>query len=88
MGAWFGLLRAGRQSGEGSIDSYYDRHVALAAFAEVMDDELDDLPLTWVSTPAREIGRMAGQRILQRTQKGDTSALSQIMPARLVVRKN
>lgn len=88
MGAWFGLLRAGRQSGEGSFDSYYDRHVALAAFAEVMDDELDDLPLTWVSTPAREIGRSAGLRILVRAQSGDNEARNQIMPARLVVRNS
>ncbi|WMY72367.1 Mal regulon transcriptional regulator MalI [Buttiauxella selenatireducens] len=88
MGAWFGLLRAGRQSGEGSIDSYYDQHVALAAFAEVMDDELDDLPLTWVSTPAREIGRSAGQRILKRVQNDNEEVRSQIMPARLVVRKS
>ncbi len=88
MGAWFGLLRAGRQSGEGSFDSYYDRHVALAAFAEVMDDELDDLPLTWASTPAREVGRSAGQRILERARTGDNEARSQIMPARLVVRKS
>lgn len=71
MGARFGLLRAGRQSGEGSVDSYFDRHVALAAFAEVMDSKLDDLPLTWVSTPAREIGRLAGMRILQRAQNDD-----------------
>lgn len=88
MGAWFGLLRAGRQSGEGSVDSYYDRHVALAAFAEVMDDELDDLPLTWVSTPAREIGRCAGMRILKRAQNDDGEIRNQIMPARLVIRNN
>ncbi len=88
MGAWFGLLRAGRQSGEGSIESYFDRHVALAAFAEVMDEELDDLPLTWVSTPAREIGRSAGQRILARAKNGDDEMRNQIMPARLVAWKS
>lgn len=70
------------------MDSYYDRHVALAAFAEVMDEELDDLPLTWVSTPAREIGRSAGLRILERAKNGDEEARSQIMPARLVVRNS
>ncbi|STU84345.1 maltose regulon regulatory protein MalI [Klebsiella pneumoniae] len=32
-GAWFGLLRAGRQSGEDGVESYFEQRVALAAFA-------------------------------------------------------
>jgi LacI family transcriptional regulator of maltose regulon len=33
-GAWFGLMRAGRQSGEAGVESYFEQRVALAAFAE------------------------------------------------------
>lgn len=88
MGAWFGLTRAGWQMGGGSVDSYYDRHIALAAFAEVTEEELDDVPMTWVTTPAREIGRSAAQRILQRVQESDIVFSNQIMPARLITIKN
>ena len=35
MGAWFGLMRAGKQSGEDSVESYFEQRVALAAFADV-----------------------------------------------------
>jgi LacI family transcriptional regulator of maltose regulon len=50
-GAWFGLMRAGRQSGEAGVESYFEQRVALAAFAELPEEALDDLPLTWVTTP-------------------------------------
>ena len=46
-GAWFGLMRAGRQSGEAGVESYFEQRVALAAFAELPEEALDDLPLTW-----------------------------------------
>ncbi|ELX42396.1 DNA-binding transcriptional repressor MalI, partial [Salmonella enterica subsp. enterica serovar Kentucky str. 29439] len=37
MGAWFGLLRAGRQSGESGVDRYFEQQVSLAAFADVAE---------------------------------------------------
>lgn len=43
-GAWFGLMRAGRQSGEAGVESYFEQRVALAAFAELPEEALDDLP--------------------------------------------
>ena len=84
MGAWFGLMRAGWQSGEGSVESYYDKRVALAAFAEVPEEELDDAPLSWVITPAREMGQSVAERVLQRIEDGKSAARNQIMPPRLV----
>ncbi|MGL5701537.1 MAG: Mal regulon transcriptional regulator MalI [Kluyvera sp.] len=87
MGAWFGLMRTGKQSGEGSVESYFDQRVALAAFAEVPEQALDDVPLTWVTTPAREMGHSVAERILQRIEKGQGTARNLIMPPRLVVRK-
>lgn len=84
MGAWFGLMRAGRHGGTDAIDSYYDRQVALAAFADLPEAALDDLPVTWVTTPAREIGQALAQRVLQRIS-GEGDARQQIIPARLVV---
>lgn len=64
MGAWFGLLRAGRQSGESGVDRYFEQQVSLAAFADVAENALDDLPIIWASTPAREIGYTLAERIL------------------------
>ncbi|UYW74774.1 Mal regulon transcriptional regulator MalI [Pseudocitrobacter faecalis] len=87
MGAWFGLMRGGRQSGEGSVESYFDQRVTLAAFAEVPESALDDVPLTWVTTPAREMGESVAERILQRIETGQTSTRNVIMPPRLVARK-
>lgn len=86
-GAWFGLMRAGRQSGEDSVESYFKQRVALAAFAEVPESALDDVPLTWVTTPAREMGQSLAECILRRLEKGQMSARNQIMPPRLVTRK-
>lgn len=87
MGAWFGLMRGGRQSGEGSVESYFDQRVTLAAFAEVPETALDDVPLTWVTTPAREMGHSVAERILQRIDTGQMSVRNLIMPPRLVARK-
>ena len=87
MGAWFGLMRAGIQSGEDSVESYYEQRVALAAFADVAENALDDLPLTWVTTPAREMGQSVAERILQRIDNVQGSIRNLIMPPRLLARK-
>ncbi|WP_218805258.1 substrate-binding domain-containing protein, partial [Klebsiella quasipneumoniae] len=86
-GAWFGLLRAGRQSGEDGVDSYFEQRVALAAFADVPEAALDDLPLTWVTTPAREMGKTLAESMLRRLEEGAGETRNQIMPPRLVTRK-
>lgn len=87
MGAWFGLLRAGRQSGEDSFESYFDSTVALAAFVEVEEERLDDIPGAFVLTPAREMGRSVAERIMQRIQYAEEPIKSQIIAPRLVTRK-
>ncbi|MEX5383263.1 Mal regulon transcriptional regulator MalI [Cronobacter muytjensii] len=84
MGAWFGLMRAGRQSGEAGYESYFENSVTLAAFADVPEERLDEVPLTWVTTPAREMGHCVAERILQRIQHGDEPAGSLIIGPRLV----
>ncbi|SNY70498.1 Mal regulon transcriptional regulator MalI [Enterobacter sp. CC120223-11] len=83
MGAWLGLMRAGWKSGDRAVD-YYDKNVALAAFAEVPEEDLDDAPMSWVITPAREMGKSVAERMLQRIVEGKSSTRNQIMPPRLV----
>lgn len=87
MGAWFGLLRAGRQSGESGVDRYFEQQVSLAAFADVAENALDDLPIIWASTPAREIGYTLAERILQRIAHDEHHVRSQTIAARLVTQK-
>lgn len=87
MGAWFGLMRAGIQSGQDSVESYFEQRVALAAFADVSESALDDTLMTWVTIPAREMGHSVAERILQRIESGQGSVRNLIMPPRLVVRK-
>jgi len=87
MGAWFGLMRSGRQSGEGSVETFFDRHVALGAFADVSENALDDLPIVRVITPAREMGYTLAEKIMQRIEKSDVSLGHQIVAARLVTAK-
>jgi len=87
MGAWFGLLRSGKQSGEAGVESYFEQQVTLAAFADKPEEELDDLPLTWVTTPAREIGHGIGEQILLRITQGTSSVRHQVIPPRLIIRK-
>ncbi len=86
-GAWFGLLRAGRQSGEDGVESYFEQRVALAAFADVPEAALDDLPLTRVTTPAREMGKKPGGFDAAAAGRGTGETRNQIMPPRLVTRK-
>ena len=85
-GAWFGLMRAGRQSGEAGVESYFEQRIALAAFAELPEDALDDLPLTWVTTPARA-GAKAWRSAFYAEWKRDRAARNQIISPRLITRK-
>ncbi|MBV8041585.1 Mal regulon transcriptional regulator MalI [Pluralibacter sp.] len=87
MGAWLGMLRSGWQSGDESLASYYEQRVALAAFAEVPENALEDAPMSWVITPAREMGHSVAARMLERIDSGKNAVKNQIMPPRLVSTK-
>ncbi|MDN8600156.1 Mal regulon transcriptional regulator MalI [Citrobacter enshiensis] len=87
MGAWFGLMRAGRQSGESGVDRYFDQQISLAAFADVAEHALDDLPIVWACTPAREIGYTLAERILQKIGHEESVSRSQTISARLITQK-
>lgn len=87
MGAWLGMLRSGWQSGDESLESYYEQRVALAAFADVPENALEDAPMSWVITPAREMGQSVAARMLERIESGKNVVKNQIMPPRLVSTK-
>ncbi len=48
---------------------------------------LDDLPIVWATTPAREMGYTLADRIMQRIENTDVQAGHQIVAARLVTAK-
>ena len=87
MGAWFGLLKAGRQSGESGVDRYFEQQVSLAAFTDATPTTLDDIPVTWASTPARELGTTLADRMMQKITHEETHSSNLIIPARLIAEK-
>lgn len=87
MGAWFGLLKAGRQSGESGVDRYFEQQVSLAAFTDATPTTLDDIPVTWASTPARELGTTLADRMMQKITHEETHSRNFIIPARLIAAK-
>ncbi len=48
---------------------------------------LDDLPLTWVTTPAREMGNSLAESMLRRLEEGTGETRNPIMHPRLVTRQ-
>lgn len=86
LGCYFGLLRTGRSIGKGGVDSYYGQTMALVGFGDVPEAELTDPPLTFVSSSAREIGRRAAQKLLQRIADREGAVESIILPPLLIER--
>ena len=60
---------------------------AVAEIRLAVRTALDDLPLTWVTTPAREMGKTLAESMLRRLEEGAGETRNQIMPPRLVTRK-
>ncbi|MBE0153375.1 Mal regulon transcriptional regulator MalI, partial [Serratia fonticola] len=75
LGAYFGIVRSGRSIGSEGMDSFYGQQVALIGFGDVPEAELTEPPLTFISSSAREVGRSAALRLLQRI--GDDSLAPQ-----------
>nr|WP_024968000.1 Mal regulon transcriptional regulator MalI [Pantoea sp. IMH] len=86
LGCYFGLQRTGRSIGKGGVDSYYGQTMALVGFGDVPEAELTDPPLTFVSSSAREIGRRAAQKLLQRIADREGAVESIILPPLLIER--
>ncbi|MGL6349769.1 MAG: substrate-binding domain-containing protein, partial [Aeromonas sp.] len=66
LGAIYGVEASGRNVGK---DNYVGQQVALLGFDDVAEAELTFPALTFVSSPARDIGRQAALRLLTRLQQ-------------------
>jgi LacI family transcriptional regulator of maltose regulon len=86
LGCYFGLQRTGRTIGKGGVDSYYGQQMALVGFGDAPEAELTDPPLTFITSSAREIGRTAAQRLLQRMADPAGAVQNSILPPVLIER--
>jgi len=84
LGSYFALLRSGRTLGQGAVDSYYAQQMALVGFSDELQANLNDPPLTFICSPAREMGRAAAARILLRLNAPDAPVQHMIMPPQLI----
>ena len=67
--------------------SYFEQQVSLAAFTDATPTTLDDIPVTWASTPARELGTTLADRMMQKITHEETHSRNLIIPARLIAAK-
>ena len=79
LGAMLALRKQGRLIGQ---------HFALVGFDDLPETALVEPALTTVSVAAREIGRKAGELLLERMGGNDEPAKSIILPPTLVVRQS
>ena len=75
---WFAQSRAAKRG---------KRSRSLAAFTDATPTTLDDIPVTWASTPARELGITLADRMMQKITHEETHSRNLIIPARLIAAK-
>ncbi|PJG57955.1 Mal regulon transcriptional regulator MalI [Aeromonas cavernicola] len=80
LGGLYGVEASGRSVGK---DNYIGQQVALLGFDDVAEAELTSPPLTFISSPAREIGRQAALRLLARMQQPDLTPTRHIITPHL-----
>jgi len=84
LGCYFGALHSGRSLGEDAVDSYFTQKMALVGFNDDPQRESYDSSLTFVSSEARDVGRRAAERMLQRLSQPEAEVQTLIVPPRLV----
>jgi len=66
LGVYFGVLKTGRTAGDDALSNYFESQVALVSFSESPESVLTESPLTFINNSAKEIGKQAAERIIQR----------------------
>ncbi|TKJ95077.1 Mal regulon transcriptional regulator MalI [Erwinia persicina] len=84
LGCYLGVQRSGRTISKDAVGSYYDRQMALVGFSDVADAALNDPALTFVSSTARDIGRSAAARLLQKIDHPDDAPQHIILSPQLM----
>ncbi|SKC33761.1 Mal regulon transcriptional regulator MalI [Photobacterium piscicola] len=83
LGAIYGVKRCGKSVGK---DNYIDQQVAIISFDDIAEATLSQPSLTVVSSPVRNIGYQAGQRLLMRMKANDSAVQHIILTPQLICR--
>lgn len=84
LGSYVALLRSGQALGQGAVDSEEAQQIALVGFSDEPQANPGDPPLTYICSPAREMGRAAAARILLRLSAPDIASQHTILTPSLV----
>lgn len=72
LGAYLGALKIGSTITSVDNYSYFNQEIALVGFDDIGSEALYDIPVTFITQPAREVGINAMMKIIQRIS-GDSS---------------
>jgi len=84
LGSYFALLRSGRTLGQSAVDSDDAQQMALVGFSDEPQAYPGDLPLTFICSPAREMGRAAAARVLLRLSAPEIASQHMILTPSLI----
>lgn len=84
LGVYFGVLRTGRTIGHEALDNYYEQQVALIGFGDAPEAKMSEPPLSFINTSAKEIGRNAAERLIQRLNDPTLPTQHIILPPYLI----
>jgi LacI family transcriptional regulator of maltose regulon len=84
LGAYFGALRTGRAISHEPLDNYFEQYVSLIGFGDAPEAKMSEPPLSFVNTSAKEIGRHAAERLIQRLSDPALPTQHIILPPHLI----
>lgn len=84
LGAYFGILRTGRAISNEALDNYFEQQVTLIGFGDAPEAGMTEPPLNFVNIPAKEIGRNAAERLIQRLNDSALPTQHIILPPLLI----
>lgn len=76
LGAYLGALKIGNTISSADNYSYFNQEITLLGFDDIGSEALYDIPVSFITQPAREIGINAASRIIQRMSNSDTAPQS------------
>ncbi|PSV29890.1 MULTISPECIES: Mal regulon transcriptional regulator MalI [unclassified Photobacterium] len=83
LGAMYGIQRVGKSVGK---DNYIGQQIGLIGFDDTPEAALTQPSLTMISSPTRQMGQLAGQRLLAKMTVHNETAQQFILPPQLIER--
>ncbi|WP_299999102.1 Mal regulon transcriptional regulator MalI [uncultured Cedecea sp.] len=79
LGAYLGALKIGNTISSADNYSYFNQEITLLGFDDIGSEALYDIPVSFITQPAREIGINAASRIIQRMNDSDSAPQSVLL---------